>query len=177
MSDDEDDGFTLVEILIALAITGLVALMARKLVQVTLDSVRALAASRERADQDANARVWLRSTLLSLEVGDSAGSFAGNPARMELSAWVQQPGGWLERRRITVEARDRSLIAIGATEEPLRLVDSVDAVAFDYLLEPGANTGWVQQWLSPVSAPLGVRVRIAHPESTDTLLLLIKERG
>lgn len=170
-------GFTLVEVVIALAITGLVALMARKLVQVTLSSVRALAESRERADYDANARAWLRSTLLSLEAGDSAGSFAGNPTRMELSTWVQQPGGWLERRRIIIEARERALVAIGATVEPVRLVDSVDAIAFDYLLEPGANTRWVQQWLSPVSAPLGVRIRIAHPAWTDTLLLLIKERG
>jgi hypothetical protein len=63
----------------------------------------------------------------------------------------------------------------------------VTDVAFDYLLEPGENTKWVREWISPVSAPLAVRVRVTHLSDngqrttahavTDTLLLLIKERG
>jgi hypothetical protein len=60
-------------------------------------------------------------------------------------------------------------------------VDSVTELALDYLLEPGANTRWVRQWLSPLSAPLAVRLRIERrggsSEGVDTLLCLIKERG
>ncbi|MDZ4863742.1 MAG: hypothetical protein SGJ01_09885, partial [Gemmatimonadota bacterium] len=61
------------------------------------------------------------------------------------------------------------------------LADSVVGVEFDYLLEPGAQTRWVQTWISPLSAPLGVRLRIARRANdvdwTDTLLVLIGERG
>ena len=62
--------------------------------------------------------------------------------------------------------------------EPLVLVDDAPEVAFDYLLEPGADARWVRQWVSPVTAPLAVRIRVARasPAAVDTQLLLIKER-
>jgi hypothetical protein len=61
------------------------------------------------------------------------------------------------------------------------LREDVASLALDYLLEPGADTRWVRQWLSPVSAPVAVRLRleIVGPGklSVDTLLFLIGERG
>jgi len=72
----------------------------------------------------------------------------------------------------------------GGAEERIVLADSLRDAAFDYLLEPGARARWVREWVSPVSAPLAVRLRIAYLPRTastahhaDTLLLLIKERG
>ena len=68
--------------------------------------------------------------------------------------------------------------------ESILLADSVTDVAFDYLLEPGEEAKWMREWISPVSAPLAVRIRIQRGTGkgeagmvVDTLLLLIKERG
>src|SRR5438105_2612900 len=68
--------------------------------------------------------------------------------------------------------------------ERIALADSIASLDFDYLLEPGAESRWVRVWVSPVSAPLAVRMRVERPGKgeggrvvTDTLLFLIKERG
>ena len=63
--------------------------------------------------------------------------------------------------------------------------DSVTDAGFDYLLEPGVESRWVREWVSPVSAPVAIRVRVTRGLGmgderrvvTDTLLFLIKERG
>ena len=68
---------------------------------------------------------------------------------------------------------------------PIALVDSVTNVQVDYRLEPGAESRWVREWVSPVSAPVAVRMRIERAvhgaqdtgNVVDTLLFLIKERG
>ena len=64
-------------------------------------------------------------------------------------------------------------------------MDSVADLALDYLLEPGAESRWVREWVSPVSAPVAVRIRMTRTRNgkrdrgnvVDTLLFLIKERG
>jgi hypothetical protein len=69
--------------------------------------------------------------------------------------------------------------------QPVVLIDSVADVALDYLLEPGLDARWVGEWVSPLSAPLAVRMRIRRAGNetrepggvVDTLLFLIKERG
>ena len=62
------------------------------------------------------------------------------------------------------------------------LADSVRDVQFDYLLDPGENATWVREWISPVSAPLAIRVRITKGVGSgmwgvDTLLLIVGPRG
>jgi prepilin-type N-terminal cleavage/methylation domain-containing protein len=172
-------GFTLMEVMIALAIGGLVVLTAQRLFAGAGDGARLLTEARDRLDRDANARRWLEAALLSLAVGDSgAGPFEGDSSRVRFTAWQLSPGGWFEPRRIELATTDGRLVASVSPGEPLILSDGVRGVAFDYLLEPGAETHWVRQWLSPVSAPLAVRLRVTRAtESVDTLLLLIKERG
>ena len=77
------------------------------------------------------------------------------------------PEGWLERRR--VELRVENGVFAGWS--------GVSGVAFDYLLEPGAHAAWVREWISPVSAPVAVRVRIARGAAVDTLLFIVGPRG
>lgn len=179
-------GFTLLEVLVALAVSGIVVLLAHAVFSAVTGAGREIRAARFATDREANARRWLQAAFLSLDVGSDsgAGPFEGRPDRVRFSAWIETAGGWLERRPVVLQ-RDgqtfvaavsgaRSAVADGA---PLVLDDSVTDLAFDYLLEPGENTKWVREWISPVSAPLAVRVRIARRAATDTLLLLIKERG
>lgn len=178
-------GFTLIELVVAVTISGLVVLLVQRMFAAAGASGRALETSRTALDREANARRWLRAALLSLDVGDSAGSFEGRPDRLSFATWLQTPGVWFERRRVDLTLDGGKFVAgLGSTEHAavrddvkIALSDSVANVAFDYLLEPGADTKWVREWVSPVSAPLAVRIRVERPRATDTLLLLIKERG
>ena len=172
-------GFTVVEVVIALTIGGLVVLCAERLFAGVGDGGRALERVRVRLDRDANGRRWLEATLLSLAVGDSTTSaFEGDSNRLRFTAWELTPGGWFEPREIELGASGGQLLASVSPGEPLVLVDDAPEVAFDYLLEPGADARWVRQWVSPVTAPLAVRIRVARasPAAVDTQLLLIKER-
>lgn len=173
-------GFTLLELLVALTVSGIVVLLAHAVFTAVTDAGRDVRNARLALDREANARRWMEAALLSLDVGsDSAGPFEGRPDRMAFGAWLETSGGWFERRRIELRRNGTSFDA-----DSMILADSVTDVAFDYLLEPGEDTKWVREWISPVSAPLAVRIRIERGRGkwdggmvVDTLLLLIKERG
>ncbi|HKV69639.1 MAG TPA: prepilin-type N-terminal cleavage/methylation domain-containing protein [Gemmatimonadales bacterium] len=173
-------GFTLIEVMVALMVSALVVLLAHQVFTGVVDGVARLNAARAALDRSANARRWLTEAFGSLQVGvDSAGSFEGHPDQVVFSTWQRAPEGGLARERVRLLAAGSTLVA-RTPPGTLGLADGVRAVEFDYLLEPGANTTWAREWISPVSAPLAVRVRIAYlgsPERTDTLLLLIGGRG
>ena len=80
---------------------------------------------------------------------------------------------------------DDRLVATLTPGPSVALRDSVTDLEFDYLLEPGAESRWVKEWVSPVTAPVAIRLRVTTGREsgdggrvvTDTLLFLIKERG
>ncbi len=170
------DGFTLIEVMIAVAIAGLVMLAAHRIFTGVADGARAVAAAREQLDRSVNARRWLKSTFLSLEP-----PFEGRTDRASLTSWHFTAGGWSAPRPIML-FRDGSRFVATSGRASIELGDGVAEVAFDYLLDPGADSKWVREWISPVSAPLAIRLRITgcgrrDAGCVDTLLFLIKERG
>lgn len=190
----ERRGFTLIEVLVALTVSGIVVLLAHAVFTAVTDAGRQVHAARLALDREANARRWLHAAFSSLDVGsDSAASpFEGRPDRIAFGAWLETAGGWFERRRLELRLNDGELVArLGSGEwgvvpdgSQLMLTDSVSEVEFDYLLEPGENTKWVREWISPVSAPLAVRVRVSRGRGkgegervVDTLLLIVGPRG
>jgi prepilin-type N-terminal cleavage/methylation domain-containing protein len=169
-------GFTLIEVLVAVTIASLVIVVAHRIFTGVADGSRAVAVAREGLDRDANARRWLKSTFLSLEA-----PFEGRRDRASFTSWQLTAGGWSAPRPIVL-FRDGSAFVATSGSESLGLGDGVAEVAFDYLLDPGADAKWVREWISPVSAPLAVRLRIAgcgkrDAGCVDTLLFLVKERG
>jgi prepilin-type N-terminal cleavage/methylation domain-containing protein len=178
-------GFTLVEVLVALTISGLVVLLAHQLFSAVADRGKTLTVTRTALDRAANARRWLDATFLSLDVGtDGASGFDGRPDHAAFTTWLLTPDGWFERRQVTLGAEQGRLRALVTPGAPIMLMDSLTDVQFDYLLEPGAESRWVREWVSPVSAPVAIRMRLERPGKregerlvADTLLFLIKERG
>jgi prepilin-type N-terminal cleavage/methylation domain-containing protein len=169
-------GFTLIEVMIALALAGLVVLLAHRVFTGVVDGAERLGVARTALDRQANARRSLTEMLGSLDVGtEGAGGFAGRPERAEFTTWQRVPTGWLERRRVIIGVEGGVLVA--RSDQSLALQDSVSRVEFDYLLEPGANAAWVREWISPVSAPVAVRVRIRRVAAIDTLLFIVGPRG
>ncbi len=179
-------GFTLIELLVALTIGALVVLVAHQLFAAVAERGRTLIVARTALDRAVNARRWLAATFLSLDVGtDGAGGFDGQPDHVAFSTWLLTPDGWFERRQVTLSAAQGRLGATVSPGTPIALMDSVTDLQLDYLLEPGAESRWVREWVSPVSAPVAARMRIAKAGCemrnagcvVDTLLFLIKERG
>jgi prepilin-type N-terminal cleavage/methylation domain-containing protein len=183
----EGRGFTLIEVMVALAIGALVILLAHYLFVAVADDGRALIGARQRLDRTANARRWLRAAFLSLDMGrDTALTFDGHSDRVTFRAWLGTADGWFARRTVTLGWWEDRFIATVAPGDTIILGEGVDDVAFDYLLEPGAEAHWVHEWVSPVNAPLAVRLRVrdrgggaldTRAGPVDTLLFLVKERG
>ncbi|HJS43590.1 MAG TPA: hypothetical protein VJ755_08970 [Gemmatimonadales bacterium] len=171
-------GFTLLEVVVALTIATMVVIAAHRIFTGVAGGSRAVAVARESLDRSVNARRWLKATFLSLEP-----PFEGRRERASFGSWQLTSGGWFEQKPTTVQLDGSTLIGTtGGAGDQLRLADGVSNVAFDYLLEPGADSKWVMEWISPVSAPLAVRLRIAgcgkrDAACVDTLLFLVRERG
>src|SRR5947208_2481554 len=96
-------GFTLIEVLVALTIGALVVLVAHQLFAAVADRGRTLIEAQRTLDRSTNARRWLKSTFLSLDVGtDGAGGFDGRPDHVAFSTWLVTSDGWFERRQVTL---------------------------------------------------------------------------
>jgi len=183
-------GFTLIEILLALTIGSLTVLLAHRVFTGVADGAARLTEARLQLDREANARRWLTEAFGSLDAGGSGGPFAGHADRVEFGSWQWAPQGWLTRRRVSLERRADRVVAALGTSDSIVLADSVTDLQFDYLLEPGdgaegatgglpgANARFVREWISPVSAPVAVRIRIARaPGMVDTLFVIVGPRG
>jgi|SRR5690242_7138053 len=179
-------GFTLVEVLVALTIGSMVVLTAHQLFAAVAREEQILTHARAALDRSSNAQHWLTAAFLSLDVGtQGASGFEGRADHVAFAAWLLTPDGWFERRNVSLGRSSGRLLATAAPYQPLALMDSVQGLAFDYLLEPGLDARWVREWVSPVSVPLAIRVRVAKAcngqpvgcHVVDTLLFLIKERG
>lgn len=173
---DRLSGFTLIEVLVAITIATVVMVAAHRVFTGVVDGSKAVVDARADLDRHANARRWLKATFLSLDP-----PFQGLRESASFTSWQLTSGGWFEPRPIVLQLDGSTLVGTTGGES-LRLTEGVSSVAFDYLLEPGADTKWVMQWISPVSAPLAVRMRIAGCGNqvagcVDTLLFLVRERG
>jgi len=179
-------GFTLIELIVALTIGAVVVLLAHQLFAAVADRGKSLMAARTALDHTANARRWLDAAFLSLDVGtDGASGFEGRADHVLFTTWLLTPDGWFERRTVSLARQDEQLVATVTPGLAIALIDRIDDVGFDYLLEPGADSKWVREWMSPVSAPVAIRMRLTRerwvrdetPAIVDTLLFLIKDRG
>jgi prepilin-type N-terminal cleavage/methylation domain-containing protein len=174
-----DSGFTLVEVLLALALGSLVVLIAQRVFAGVTDGSRRLSEAQERVDRQANARRLLVALVGSLDIGTPQSTgFNGRPDQVTFSTWTVSADGWPLRRRATVRLDGRAVVAEGLSPAAIVLADSVARLDIDYLLDFGADAAWVRSWQSPVSAPLAFRMRIARAMGVvDTLLLIAGSRG
>ncbi len=171
-------GFTLVEVLVALTLGATLVLAAHGAFAGASDAAAALARVQESHDAEMAGRAQLARLLANLDPASPGGvGFDGGPATMRFSTRVRAGDGQFALRTVRIGVADGALVAVAAGR-PSVVLPGVTAVAFDYLLEAGAEARWVAGWHSPVSAPLAVRVRLARRSgAADTLLLAIGSRG
>jgi len=184
-----DRGFTLIEVMVALTLGALVLLLAHRLFTGVADGAVRLTEARQTLDREANARRWLAAAFGSLEIDSASGGFAGDLSHVEFGSWQLTQYGWFSRRRITLTRNGNRLVALEPPDS-IVLSDSVSDLQLDYLLEvgdvgrgdsapvsPGERARFVRQWISPVSAPIAVRLRVTHAGVVDTVLVIVGSRG
>jgi len=175
---DGPAGFTLIEVLVALALGSLVVLMAHQAFGAAQDLRDRLDTSIERHERAMRVREYLTLMFVNLEIGTpTATGFEGAPERAAFTSRVARTTGDDAPVRIEVRVEGGWLFAV-AGGDTLRL-ERCDRGGLDYLPALGAATPWVREWHSPVSAPVAARLRVARMDgaAVDTLLFLIGTGG
>lgn len=171
-------GFTLVEMVVALAVTGIVAVAAAGLTGGLIRLAERHSARRAAWDANWVTRRALEEAFLGLEVGtDSLSSFRGSAAEVAFTSNLPTARGWSELRRLRLTAVNDVVILADDLGRRDTLARQVRA-HYGYLLETGERSEWLGGWVSPATAPMAVRLILTPGHGTpDTLLLRIGRRG
>jgi prepilin-type N-terminal cleavage/methylation domain-containing protein len=171
-------GFTLIEVLVALSIAGMLLLGTRALLEQLADGAERISRTAEAGDRDANAERLLRRLAAQIEAGgpDAAG-FLGNERGARFATWCDVAAGWQERCTVTlgfVPVEDGvALTALLPGGELIVVRRGVRSGALRYLYSAGDGGTWLRSWESGVSTPLAMAVVL----DGDTLIVRIGERG
>ncbi|HEX6041738.1 prepilin-type N-terminal cleavage/methylation domain-containing protein [Longimicrobium sp.] len=173
-------GFTLVEVMVALVVMGVVLVGARTMLgQIAGDADRITAASAE-ADREANADLLLRTAAGRLEVVPVPGQeirFEGEPRGARFHTWCEVPDGWLERCEASlgfIELEGENALALRlSTGEMVALRRGFQSGEMTYLRDAASGGSWVRRWGASITAPIAFGIVI----DGDTSIIRIGERG
>ena len=169
-------GFTLLEVVVALALAGLVLLTARAMLGQVADGAERIAAGAAGADRDANGERLLRDLAARVEVRPGGPGFYGDGRGVRFSTWCDVPAGWQERCLASlgmVRAGDANVLALECGGQVIPVMRGFAHGELLYLADAARGGMWMRAWSSPIAPPLAVGVVI----DTDTLILRIGERG
>lgn len=173
-------GFTLVEVMIALMVIGVVLLGARAILGQLADDADRIAAAAVAADRDANGEALLRTIVGRLDVGpgaDGATPFRGELRGARFHSWCEVPAGWLERCAASlgfITLDDGPVLALRlSTGEMVQLRRGFQNGEIAYLRKADAGGEWVGRWGASITAPVALCIVI----DGDTTILRIGERG
>ncbi len=185
-SEAERPGFTLIEVLVALAVSAVILLAGRLTLQAVGDAATATTRTTREADSRANADHLLRTLVGRLEVGtDRSRRFGGDERSVHFTTWCDTPAGWLERcdAVLAVEQQDgaQALIAhlspsdAGGNIGPslIVLATGFQNGTIRYLDDARAGGRWFVRWGEAITAPLALEIILDE----DTCIARIGERG
>jgi prepilin-type N-terminal cleavage/methylation domain-containing protein len=170
-------GFTLLEVIAALSLSGLALLGASHLLGQLGDSRDRLRTETRRAAEVQNGSRLLRALVDRAEVGsDSSARFYGSSVETSFVSWCEAPGGWLERCRVTLELsteEDHTIVRANlGTSDPLTLSRRDGRLAFRYLDAATPALRWRERWDVEIAMPAAIG--LFGPR--DTLVLRIGAR-
>lgn len=175
-------GFTLIELIVALALGGMILVGAHQVLGSLEDETHALAIRSADTEMRANGLRLLRALAGRVEVGTpEAVAFAGTPIEARFTSWCEVPAGWIERC-IVVLAVDTvrgvpTLTAHFDNAPAVALVPNVSTGALRYLNSAAKGGQWFRAWSTGISAPLALGVIRNNDGHADTLIVRIGERG
>ena len=176
--DAGPSGFTMVEVLVALVISGLVLLAARQLFEVVAGAAERVPRAAEVVEARRNRERLLRELLGRVEVGtDTSRTYTGGAARARFVSWCPAAGGWLERCAVElalVASGDSVALEVAWAGHRVTVLTGRPPARLFYLQSSANGGAWLPRWgEAAISAPLAMLVVVGR----DTLFLRIGERG
>jgi prepilin-type N-terminal cleavage/methylation domain-containing protein len=170
--------FTLLELIIALVVSGIVILGARALFEVMSAHTARVSGLTMEADARANGEHVLRSLIGRAEVGTpGAADFVGNAHEARFTSWCDVAGGWLERCSVAlvVDHRgDSTFVNVTLSTGERIVVRSRPSTDWLRYLSDAADGGtWRAEWSKGPVAPLAIGV----VSTRDTTIIRIGVRG
>jgi prepilin-type N-terminal cleavage/methylation domain-containing protein len=167
----ETRGFTLVEVLAAIALTGLTISGAVMLFRQLDDESTRIRVESARITREGNARRILRALTRSAEAtADTALRFRGDERSASFRSWCAVPSGWRERCGVLLfvdRGRDSSTITVQlSTGEQISCGAHRGAVEFRYLDVTLRDSSWLRFWSEGLRLPSAIGMIIER----DTLL-------
>jgi prepilin-type N-terminal cleavage/methylation domain-containing protein len=170
-------GFTLLEVVIALTLSGLVLLTARQMVGQLADAADLVVTAASEADREANRERLLRALVGRIEPPTDTNLFVGHVQIARFVTWCDAPAGWQERCEVSlgfVDQRGKQVLAaLLPSGELALLAEPVMRGKLLYLTTPNASGQWLSVWGRSITLPLAIGVVLDR----DTLILRVGERG
>jgi prepilin-type N-terminal cleavage/methylation domain-containing protein len=178
-------GFTLVELLVAMFVGGLVMLAARMLVVQLADSTRRLQSATAAADAAANSERVVRGLVSRLEVGtDATLTFEGSGHQARFTSWCDVAGGWQERCVVTMSIlpatppdSGEAFVVAPSLGDPVVLRTGIRSGTLGYLTDARESGQWIRSWASRITAPLAIGAVLETGRAVDTLVIRVGGRG
>ena len=170
-------GFTLLELLVALAIGGVVVAGARGLLEGLAASAGSTAVRARALDARWNAERRAREVAVRMTVrDDSAGAFEGTALDARFETWCDMPEGWQEACTARLAARHTPVgMSVGlslSTGDSLTLRAGAHDAHLIYLASAALGGAWRDAWAPSLVTPLAIGV----VADADTLLLRMGAR-
>jgi prepilin-type N-terminal cleavage/methylation domain-containing protein len=172
-------GFTLLEVMVALVLTALVAVGARMILERMGDDADRITAASADGDRDANAERAVRALVARLEQSTpDEVRFRGGRDAARFTTWCDVAAGWQERCQaslglVTLDGGSALVLTL-STGEVIPVRRAMPAARLRYLRDPGGGGSWSDAWDSDVTTPLAIGVFV---EGEDVTILRIGERG
>jgi prepilin-type N-terminal cleavage/methylation domain-containing protein len=173
-------GFTLVEVMVAVVVIGVVLVGARTMLGQIADDADRISGAAAEADRVANADALLRAVAGRLEVSPVPGDevrFEGQPDGVRFHSWCEVPDGWLERCEASlgfVHLDDGSALVLRlSTGEMVPLRRGLRSGEILYLRDAAQGGAWVRTWDGGILPPVALGVVV----DGDTSIIRIGERG
>jgi len=170
-------GFSLLEIVVAIAVGGVVVLAAHHMFAIVADTADRGPVAARAASATRNRERLLRDLVASVDVGsDTSQRFYGQPDSVRFNSWCRAAGGWLERCTVDLMlVAQENGVALDArwSGERARLATHQAPARFMFLRSAADGGAWLARWGAAISAPLAVRVAWAD----TSIFLRIGPRG
>lgn len=173
----ERRGMTLIEVMLAVALSGLVLLSGRMLLSQLQHTSTVLGRTARRSDGDANATRTLYALVRRADVRpDSASRFIGDSMSARFRSLCDAPGGWLEPCGVMMflERGTDSSALVGQLSNGERLVLTrwKGIGTLQFLDVVSGHDQWVGQWGRSITPPIAMAVVVAG----DTIILPVAGR-
>lgn len=174
-------GFTLIEVIVAMTIAAIAAQLCLGIFRAVSDGIAHANNSLQVEEGRVNAWRWMSDVFGAVEpVGQQESGFAGSEQSMEFVGGIRDATGEEVSSLIDLSFEDDMLIARSSVDSATVLARGLAWGRFEYVVAYGATAPLHNVWNSRISAPLAIRVVMAHVDGAispvDTLLFWVGTR-